>query len=126
MRTERKPFIPISADIDDDKLEKLAQDKGVSTLVTPQDLPQPGRDNAQPQAEPVIDPETIPTPRSQMKNLNVEVPDYVWRDLKIRAAHRQTSVRHVLMLALKDLGVPIRDADLSEDGRQMRGKVEGA
>lgn len=109
------------ADIDDASLERLAQEKGVATLVK---TAPPVEEGSQPKpvraAKPKPNPKSVPTPRNRMRNLNIEVPDYVWTDLKIRAAHRQTSVRHVLLVALRDLGVPIRKADLIDTGRNGR------
>jgi plasmid stability protein len=61
-----------------------------------------------------------PTPRSRMKSVNIELPDYLWTDLKIRAAKQQVSVRHIIMSALKGQGVEISDADMIEDGRRLR------
>ncbi len=59
------------------------------------------------------------TPRSQMKTVNREVPDYVWTELKIRVARSQVSVRHVVMSALIKDGITIKDADMIEDGRRL-------
>lgn len=61
-----------------------------------------------------------PTPRSRMKSLNVELPDYVWIELKSRAAREMVSVRHIIMSLLKDAGIDIATADLIEDGRRLR------
>jgi hypothetical protein len=61
------------------------------------------------------------TPRVRMKTLNIEVPDYTWIAIKMRAAREMVSVRHVIMLALKADGIEIRDADMIEDGRRLRG-----
>jgi plasmid stability protein len=58
--------------------------------------------------------------------VNLELPDYVWTDLKIRAAHKQTSVRHIVMTALQGDGITILDADMIEDGRRLRGGSQGA
>jgi len=35
-----------------------------------------------------------------MKAVNLELPDYAWTELKIRAAKEQVSVRHIIMTAL--------------------------
>lgn len=120
MNTTRKPFIPLSADIDDTDLENLARSKGVATMVksVPQAEESPAIYVRTPEP---VDPELIPTPRSQMKNLNIELPDYVWKELKIRAAHRGTTIKHVIMTSLKAEGFEIRQADMIEDGRQNRG-----
>ena len=61
------------------------------------------------------------TPRVRMKTLNIEVPDYAWIAIKMRAAQEMVSVRHVIMLALKADGIEINDADMVEDGRRLRG-----
>ncbi len=59
-------------------------------------------------------------PRSRMKGLKVELPDYVWVALKKRAAEEMVSLRHVIMTALREKGIPINDADMVEDGRRFR------
>ncbi len=136
MKSERIPFQPIG-DIDD-RLEQLAREKGVSTMVKPDKGEQgakPAEENtlsvAPTKSEAVkrtatpatIDrPDTEATPRSLMKSVNMELPLYVWTDLKIRAAHKQTSVRHIIMTALKADGIHISDVDMVEDGRRIRGK----
>ena len=56
-----------------------------------------------------------------MKTVNVEVPDYAWIAIKMRAAQEMSWVRHVMMTALKSQGIEIRDADMIEDGRRLRG-----
>jgi hypothetical protein len=35
MKAQRVPFLPVTTDVDDDKLERLAQEKGVGSLVKP-------------------------------------------------------------------------------------------
>lgn len=123
MKQQRAPFHPVSADIDDQKLERLAAEKGVGSLVKPvangageaMAIPVQGRASRAEELNPDA------TPRSQMKTLNLEVPDYVWTELKIRAARGQVSVRHIVMNALVKDGVTIEDVDMVEDGRRLRG-----
>ena len=55
-----------------------------------------------------------------MKGLKIELPDYVWVALKKRAAEEMVSLRHIIMTALRDKGIPINDADMIEDGRRFR------
>lgn len=124
-KTQRAPFQPLTSDIDD-SLEQLARQKGVGVMVKP-DKSEQGAQTALP-AEPspkprrAPSPAEAPTPRGQMKTVNMELPLYVWTDLKIRAAHKQTSVRHIIMTALKAAGVEIAEADMVEDGRRLRGR----
>ena len=61
------------------------------------------------------------TPRSRMKGLKIELPDYAWIALKKRAAEDMVSLRHVIMMALRAQGITINDADMVEDGRRLRG-----
>lgn len=122
MKQSRTPFAPITDDIDDDKLEKLAAEKGVGALVKPvaNGRGEEARTaSAKPKAEKAA--EAAGTPRSEMKSLNLELPAYVWTELKIRAAQRQTSLKHVVMTALVKDGVTIKDIDMIEDGRRLRG-----
>jgi len=126
MKNQRAPFLPVSSDIDDDKLERLAHDKGVGALVTPT-IDRSRAGEAAPLAAPAVakakEVDASPseaTPRSRMKTVNLELPDYVWTDLKIRAAHKQTSVRHIVMAALKGQGITIAEVDMVEDGRRVR------
>ncbi len=46
-----------------------------------------------------------------------DAPDYLKRELKKDAAEEDTSVKYILMCALKDYGYTIREADMKEDGR---------
>lgn len=123
-KPQRPAFLPLSSDVDDTRLEQLARDKGVGTF----ERPLPEEKGMQPAAAipPQMTPEPVssegePTPRARMKTLNLELPDYVWTELKIRAAQRQTSLRHVVMAALLADGVSIAEVDMIEDGRRLRG-----
>lgn len=122
MRPSHTPFLPVSADIDDEALESLARDKGVGALVKPERaqrvaIEPPGLRPSEAVASPGV---AAPTPRHRMKPINIELPDYAWTELKIRAARAQVSVRHIIMTALKQQGIPIADIDLVEDGRRLR------
>lgn len=126
MKPQRAPFQPLDSDLNDGKLEELAQKKGVGILVKPTGSESEQGGNARTNPTPVLLPEPPAdgaTPRSRMKTVNLELPDYVWTELKIRAAHRQTSVRHVIMSALALDGFTITQVDMVEDGRRMRGRT---
>ncbi len=129
MKTQRAPFQPVSSDIDDDRLERLAEEKGVGSMVkTVTNQSRAGEavpiQAPVPTVQKAADIEVAAagaTPRSRMKTVNLELPDYVWTELKIRAAHKQTSVRHIVMTALKSEGIAIAEVDMVEDGRRVRG-----
>ena len=124
--SDRKPFIAVDADIDDARLEGLAQRKGVGTLMKPANEPGEGakqqpRVQSAAKPEPAVDPDTTPMPRTQMQSVKIEIPDYLYTELRIRSAHRRTTIKHVIMHSLKLEGFEIRDADMIEDGRRDRG-----
>jgi formate-dependent phosphoribosylglycinamide formyltransferase (GAR transformylase) len=113
--------MPVSDDIDDSKLERLAAEKGVGTIVKPvANGAGEGKllTTTKPELEKAAD---TGTPRGEMKSLNLELPGYVWTELKIRAAQRQTSLKHVVMSAMVRDGISIQPADMIEDGRRLRG-----
>ena len=121
MKQTRAPFMPVTDDIDDDKLERLAAEKGVGALVKPV-ANGAGEKQITAASKPKTEKEAdASTPRSELKSLNLELPAYVWTELKIRAAQRQTSLKHVVMTALVKDGVTIKEADMIEDGRRLRG-----
>ncbi|WP_448044379.1 hypothetical protein [Bradyrhizobium liaoningense] len=114
--------MPLDPDLDDEKLESLAREKGVGTLQKPPRQGEQGPSVASPPLAPIPEPpKSGATPRTRMKPLNLDLPDYVKTELKIRAAHRQTSVRHVVLTALVKDGITVAEADLIEDGRRARG-----
>ena len=118
--------MPVSNDVDDDRLEQLAREKGVGKLETPVRIDSRAGEGAALMHAPAPAPGSVrdagaATPRSKMKKVNFELPDYVWTELKIRAAHKQTSVRHVLMEVLQGDGFTIHEIDMIEDGRRLRG-----
>jgi hypothetical protein len=113
----------------DARLEAKAAEKGIPTLVSPKAEEPPPVDPAPAaavEATPVVPSKTLrtapkqATPRSRMKGLKIELPDYVWVALKKRAAEDMVSLRHIIMIALRDKGIPINDADMIEDGRRFR------
>ena len=124
----RPAFQSVELDPIDARLEAKAAAKGIPTLVSPR--PEPVAEPEAALAMPRVPPgrkahragETqAATPRARMMALNIEVPDYVWIALKTRAAQELGSVRHFTLKAYRAQGIEIRDADMIEDGRRLRG-----
>lgn len=124
----RPAFQSIELDPIDARLEARAAERGIPTLVTPkaeqpaevQLLAAASASEVPAPRKPGTGPSKEATPRSRMKGLKVELPDYVWIALKKRAAEEMVSLRHVIMTALREKGIPINDADMIEDGRRFR------
>lgn len=101
-------FRPIGAplDVDDAALDRLNETMGVPTLTRP--------------AAPVAAIET-PVIRHAEK-LTIELPAYLMDSLRQGAAADRTTVRHLVMTALRASGYAISDADMVPDGRRSRSK----
>lgn len=108
--TERAPFQPVDLDEVDSKLAATASRKGIPTLQ---------------QTESTVETSPAPKPETKQpvaprKTLTVQVPDYLWIELKTEAARQMVSVRHLVLSTLQKSGFEIRDEDLVEDGRRLR------
>ena len=129
MNKPRPAFQSVELDPIDARLEAKAVEKGIPTLVAPKaEAPTP--EETPPVIQRIPTPPRRPgreieqrhgTPRSRMKGLKIELPDYVWIALKKRAAEEMVSLRHLIMTALRAQGIVINEADMVEDGRRLRG-----
>jgi chromosome partitioning protein len=120
----RPPFQAIVLDPIDARLEARAAEKGVQTLVSPKtEVPEPLKTPPQEASPPPklgngsLD---GATPRSRMKGLKIELPDYAWIELKKRSAEEMVSARYFIMETLRAKGIPIHDVDMIEDGRRFQ------
>lgn len=123
---------------EDSLLEELASKKGVGRMEGLPEAPRPiiapeappeaaapsraGRGRERRGASPAGQETTpgAPTPRSRMKAMNLELPDYVLRQLKEQALRDDCSVRHIIMRGLGSQGIVIDPPDLVADGRRRR------
>lgn len=141
MTARRDSFHSIEIDALDDKLTQTAQRKRIPHLrldpsVTPPPAPHA---NAIPDAmgglarqlvgpEPTHRPEVeeaAPGPevaRASVRRrpLSLEVPDYLARELKVKAATEAVTVRFLVLSALADAGYRVDADELAEDGRRLR------
>lgn len=128
-KPNKPAFQSVELDPIDQRLEAKAVEKGIPTLVTPKPeaveppraAPAPAVATPTPRKAGRAGASAQSTPRGRMKTLNIEVPDYAWIEIKMRAAREMVSVRHIIMTALKADGIEIREADMIEDGRRLRG-----
>mgnify|MGYP000915254231 CR=1 FL=1 len=105
-------FRPIAAplDVDDAALDRINASLGVPTLTKPvANRRQP--DELAP---------AVPDVRTPLEKLTVEIPSYVMDAVKRAALDRRTTVRHVILTALKAEGFEVAEADLVPDGRRRR------
>jgi hypothetical protein len=114
-KMSRPAFQSVELDTLDQRLQAKAVEKGIPTLVAPA----PGAASAvtaRKGARNAAD----STPLAATKPLNVQVPDYAWVAIKIRAAQERVSIRYVIMSALRAAGIEIKDVDMHEGGRRVR------
>ena len=142
MTERRGDFLAIEIDPIDLKLEATARRKRIPTLSLDlgdrdggaatgnRDAKSEKMGGAQFELEPI--PETsglIPAPEparrpkqhtARKRPLSLEVPHYLARELKIKAATEAVTVRYLILSALASAGYRVDDDELEEDGRRLR------
>jgi hypothetical protein len=116
-KMNRPAFQSVELDTMDQRLEVKAVEKGIPTLVSPAPAAAPAvaaRKRAR------AGDAALSTPLAATKPLNVQVPDYAWVAIKVRAAQERVSIRYVIMSALRGAGFEIKDVDMHEGGRRSQ------
>lgn len=136
--TRSDDFAAIEIDPIDLKLEATAKRKRIPTLKL--DMPEDAQDaqdakseklggaknhrnlaaqtlNKRPTPEPTRHPEAKTVRR---RPISIEVPDYLARELKVKAATEAVTVRYLVLKALSGAGYRVDDDELEEDGRRLR------
>jgi hypothetical protein len=95
-----------SADVDDAEVtensRKLGTEWGAQTSLIP---------TPEPEAE---------RPKVPLASLRIEVPDYLDRELALKAVDQRVTKQYLVMKALQAAGYKLDDADLVEDKRKQR------
>lgn len=120
----RPAFPDLELDPIDELLEAKAAEKGISTIITPkpetQALPAPPVPAAAIPPQPALHTPPQPKPQQRRITAKIDLPDYVWIELKKAAAERMVTLRHLIMSCLRMQGFSIKDEDMIEDGRRLR------
>ncbi len=93
--------------VTDAALDRLADSMGVPTMTWP-DAKRSDSATAKP----------APKPMRVQEKLSVELPAYLMDAMKQEALTRKVSVRHLVMIALKGMGLAIDPEDLVPDARR--------
>ncbi len=64
----------------------------------------------------------VEQPKPVLASLRIEVPEYLDRELAIRAAEQRVTKQFLVMKALQAVGYQLDDADLVEDKRKAKAK----
>ena len=126
-------------DVDDDALDRVADQMGVPTLVKPPAAaPQEAHQVRQDGLHPLPRTRRPPGPtgqnasstkktasasiprRTALEKFTFEVPGYLIDAVKRKALDEHTTARHMVMMALRKDGFEIDDADMIPDGRRSR------
>ncbi|MEO0729178.1 MAG: hypothetical protein AAFY64_02210 [Pseudomonadota bacterium] len=128
-------FAAIEIDPIDLKLQATAKRKRIPTLTMDATEQAPelkseklgGARNPQmaaqsaPSGTPEPEPAHHPKPETARRRpLSIEVPDYLARELKVKAATEAVTVRFLVLKALSEAGYRVDDDELEEDGRRLR------
>jgi hypothetical protein len=63
-----------------------------------------------------------PAPRIPTRRMSLDLPVYVFEDIRQRALDGNCSARYVILKALRSAGIHIKDDDMAVDGRRERGQ----
>jgi hypothetical protein len=95
-----------SADVDDaavaENSRKLGTEWGAQTSLSPTPEPE------------------IARPKVPLASLRIEVPDYLDRELALKAVDQRVTKQYLVMKALQAAGYKLDDADLVEDKRKQK------
>lgn len=151
MTNTKKPFLPITNDIDDMVIERMAHAKGVPTLSVsieperprdvarrePAAVPQAamsaewesaekGRGGAAVAADMAdvarSEPPSGPNARARVTYVRAGIPDYAHKELALRQIHENVTLNYLILQGLRAIGITIAEADMVEDGRRLRGR----
>lgn len=106
---------PIDFDAATRAVEKFSADRKIPSMVYPAEK---GRGETEAVTPPVA--LAVPPRRKTIQRIPVEMPDYVFDEIKRRALASRCSARHVILKALRSAGIHIADEDMPEDGRRCR------
>ncbi len=141
MTARRDDFLAIEIDALDDKLTDTALRKRIPHLRLDQPVPQtpsahavaiadgPGGLSAlivgpepahRPEVEGAATDPDVARVSVRRRPLSLEVPDYLARELKVKAATEAVTVRFLVLSALADAGYRVDSDELAEDGRRLR------
>jgi hypothetical protein len=116
-------------DMDEEAIDRLVAQTGAPSLVHPTPLADDAEQGHHDQAQAarstrrVREPVTgKATPRTKWGRVTIELPDYLIEELKMRVVKNKSSLRHVIMKALRAQDFTILDADLIKDGRKANGR----
>jgi hypothetical protein len=131
-------FRAIEIDAVDQRLAETARRKRIPSLTIATDVePETGRDAGLEDAGPAVRPadhgrsEGRPSPepthhpgvevsRVRRRPLSIEVPEYLARELRVKAASDAVTVRFLVLSALVEAGYRVDVSELEEDGRRLR------
>ena len=138
MMGHREEFKAIEIDALDDRLAETAQRKRIPSLTLRQpaspslaEQPDANGDGTGGLEVGLSGPEPTHRPGSaaeegegrlvaRRRPLSLEVPEYLARELKVKAATEAVTVRFLVLSALSEAGYRVDSDELEEDGRRLR------
>ncbi len=95
-----KPREEVSDDVVDARSREIGERWGSSTQIAPSEPPS--------------------TPRAPLVSVRFDSPDYLDRELSVKAAEQGVTKTYLILLALQTAGHRVEDADLVKDRRRWK------
>jgi hypothetical protein len=114
------PIQPIDFDIAERVTETFAKQRNIPAMAFPAQSTGEGQGTTRPVESPKAFNE--PAPRVETRRMSLDLPVYVFEDIRQRALDGNCSARYVILKALRSAGIHIKEDDMAVDGRRDRGQ----
>ena len=106
-----RPIQPL--DVSDAALERVNDALSVPTMVRTAPKPLTAAMPA------TVKPVQIKTPPRREEKLTTRLPGYLVDAMKVRALEQRSTVKHIMLRALKDAGFSVAEEDMAPDARKL-------
>ncbi|WP_291198706.1 hypothetical protein [Hyphomonas sp.] len=114
-RRKRIPSLTVATQVEPKAEREAVLDNAVPAVMAVDDGPLEGLPSPEPAHRPGVE-----VARVRRRPLSIEVPEYLARELRVRAATETVTVRFLVLSALVEAGYRVDVSELEEDGRRLR------
>ncbi len=115
-RRKRIPSLTVATDVEPEAKRDTAMEEAAPAVRAADDGPSEGLSSPEPTHRPGVE----VAARVRRRPLSIEVPEYLARELRVKAATDAVTVRFLVLSALVEAGYRVDVSELEEDGRRLR------
>ncbi len=114
-RRKRIPSLTVAPEAEAETIRDAGLEDTGPAVRAVDDAPSEGRPSPEPTHRPGVE-----LSRVRRRPLSIEVPEYLARELRVKAATETVTVRFLVLSALVEAGYRVDVSELEEDGRRLR------